>query len=160
MRIEEIVTETDGWGKKVTYRVGSYQVQKRIGYSFGPNPRPIAWLRIRSLGPTLHDWRDMQEIKNLLCGPECEAVEIYPPESDLVDANDYFHLWVFLDGFRLPFGFRQGRCVADPRLNPPHSTLSVPQREFAALPADAVDSATAHNRVAEGQPPFRPILDS
>jgi hypothetical protein len=50
------------------------QVQKRVGLSFGPYPRPLAWLRIRRLGATLHDWRDMQEIKNLLCGREYEGV--------------------------------------------------------------------------------------
>lgn len=160
MRVESVITESDGWGIKETYRLGTYEVQKRVGHSFGPNPRPVAWLRIRSLGPILHDWRDLQEIKTLLCGPDFEAVEIYPPEADLVDANDYFHLWVFLDGYRMPFGFRQGRCVSDPRLNPPHTTLAVPQREFATLPPDAVDSATARLKVAEGRPPFQLIKDS
>jgi hypothetical protein len=33
----------------------------------------------------VHDWRDLQRIKNQLVGPECEAVELYPAESRKVD---------------------------------------------------------------------------
>lgn len=58
----------------------------------------------------IHDWRDLQEIKNLLCGPEAEAVELYPADSRLVDAANQYHLWVFMrDGDRnlprFPVGF-------------------------------------------------------
>lgn len=41
---------------------------------------------------TRHDWRDFQQIKNELCGPESEAVEIYPAESRLVDTSNEYHL--------------------------------------------------------------------
>lgn len=58
-----------------------------------------------------HDWRDLQRIKNELCGAECDAVEVYPAESKLVDAANQYHLFVFRD-FKLPFGF-QTRLVAD-----------------------------------------------
>src|SRR5580704_308381 len=38
----------------------------------------------------IHDWRDLQEIKNQICGPEFEAIEIYPAEDRKVDsANQY-----------------------------------------------------------------------
>ena len=40
------------------------------------------------------DWRDFQEIKNIFCGPECNAVEVYPAESRLVDTANQYHLWV------------------------------------------------------------------
>lgn len=54
----------------------------------------------------IHDWRDLQEIKNQLVGPECEAIEIYPAESRLVDTSNQYHLWVFADpGYRIPLGF-------------------------------------------------------
>lgn len=54
----------------------------------------------------IRDWRHLQQIKNELGGPECEAVEIYPAESRLVDTANQFHLWVFVDPtIRLPFGF-------------------------------------------------------
>lgn len=42
----------------------------------------------------IHDWRDLQRIKNELAGPEMLAVEIYPPESKLVDTANQYFLWV------------------------------------------------------------------
>lgn len=55
----------------------------------------------------VHDWRDYQEIKNQLVGPECEAIELYPAESRLVDNANQFHLWCWLDPtFRVPVGYR------------------------------------------------------
>lgn len=61
----------------------------------------------------VHDWRDLQRIKNELLGPEHEAVELYPAESRLVDAANQFHLWGFDDPtFRFPFGFAD-RLVSD-----------------------------------------------
>jgi len=39
-------------------------------------------------------WKDFQQIKNELAGPECEAVELYPAESRLVDTRNEYHLWV------------------------------------------------------------------
>lgn len=56
-------------------------------------------------GPILRDWRHFQRIKNEVVGPECEAVEIYPAESRLVDTSNKFHLFACKDPtFRLPFG--------------------------------------------------------
>jgi len=54
------------------------------------------------------DWRHFQQIKNELCGPECEAVELYPAESRLVDQGNKYHLWVVMDpAFRFPFGWME-----------------------------------------------------
>lgn len=62
----------------------------------------------------LPDWRDFQAIKNQLIGPECEAVELFPAESRLVDTANQYHLWgVRTPGFRFPFGFNDGRMVTD-----------------------------------------------
>lgn len=60
-----------------------------------------------------HDWRVFQRIKNELVGPSFEAVEIYPPESYLVDSANQYHLWVLPEGVLLPFGFRDPRMVCD-----------------------------------------------
>jgi hypothetical protein len=69
----------------------------------------IIWLSIKRLDrEVIHDWRDFQEIKNQLVGPQCEAIEIYPAESRMVDTSNQYHLWVFLDPeFRLPMGFQE-----------------------------------------------------
>jgi hypothetical protein len=51
----------------------------------------------------IHDWRDLQTIKNMIIGPENEAFEIYPAESRLVDMANQYHSWVFKDpSVRLP----------------------------------------------------------
>lgn len=54
----------------------------------------------------IHDWRQLQQIKNEICGPEREAVEIYPAESRIVDTANEYHLWVFPEGYEIPFAFR------------------------------------------------------
>tara|TARA_Y100000034_G_C6749943_1_gene333262 strand:+ start:239 stop:688 length:450 start_codon:yes stop_codon:yes gene_type:complete len=62
----------------------------------------------------IHDWRDLQEIKNILVGKENEAVEIYPAESRRVDMVNQFHLWCFANPeMRVPLGFNDGRVVVD-----------------------------------------------
>ena len=62
---------------------------------------------------TIHDWRHLQEIKNLLIGPNHEAIELYPAEDRRVDAANQYHLWVWKDpNFRFPIGFPT-RCVKD-----------------------------------------------
>ena len=61
----------------------------------------------------IHDWRHLQRIKNELCGPEREGVELYPAESRLVDTNNQYHLWVAPKGMSLPIGYA-GRDVSEP----------------------------------------------
>lgn len=61
----------------------------------------------------MHDWRDLQAIKNELVGPEHEAIELYPAESRLVDTANQYHLWVLKDpSQRIPVGWTQ-RLVMD-----------------------------------------------
>jgi hypothetical protein len=56
----------------------------------------------------IHDWSDLQKIKNLIAGPEFEAVEIYPAESRLVDMGNQYHLWLFAEeGFKIPMGYQK-----------------------------------------------------
>ena len=61
----------------------------------------------------IHDWRDLQKIKNELVGPENEGVELYPAESRLTDTVNQYHIWVIADpSFRFPFGFGE-RAVSE-----------------------------------------------
>lgn len=54
----------------------------------------------------IRDWRDFQEIKNQLVGPENEGIELYPAESRLCDSANQYHLWVLKDPTaRLPVGW-------------------------------------------------------
>lgn len=61
----------------------------------------------------IHDWRDLQQIKNEICGAEFEGVELYPRESRKVDTANQYHLWVITQKkFTFPFGFMD-RLVLD-----------------------------------------------
>ena len=66
-------------------------------------------LNIRRIdGAAIFDWRHRQFIKNELVGPECEAFEVYPAESRLVDTSNKYHLWAFTDPeIRLPVGISE-----------------------------------------------------
>jgi hypothetical protein len=69
----------------------------------------MAHLNIRRIdGFPGRDWRHFQQIKNELCGEECEAVELYPAESRLIDQGNKYHLWVVTDpAYRFPFGWEK-----------------------------------------------------
>ena len=86
----------------------------QVNVEYGPERR-TAHLIIRRLDrQPIHNWPHFQYIKNALLGPECEAVELYPPESQLVDEKHHYHLWGFrTPGDTLGVGFRDGRKVQD-----------------------------------------------
>lgn len=67
-----------------------------------------------------HDWREMQRVKNELCGEEWEAVELYPAVSRIVDTANQYHLWCF--PFVLPFGFGKGLVIDDAGRGPDGAT--------------------------------------
>ncbi|EDY19938.1 hypothetical protein CfE428DRAFT_2527 [Chthoniobacter flavus Ellin428] len=66
-------------------------------------------------GEACKNWRDFQQIKNELVGAECEAVELFPAESRLVDTANQYHLWVNPDAnFRFPFGYKKRVVLNEP----------------------------------------------
>ena len=72
----------------------------------------IVWLSICRLDrEAIHNWRDLQTIKNLLVGMDCYGYEVYPAEDQLVDTANQYHLWCLPNGTHLPFGFHEGRRV-------------------------------------------------
>lgn len=104
-----------------------YVVYKRTIKSDDPEMPDIVHLSIRNQDRGVrHDWRHFQRIKNQLCGPEWEAMEIYPAESRLVDGANQYHLWCF--PFRIGIGFPE-RLVANPAQSHMASPGSV-QRDF------------------------------
>lgn len=81
-----------------------------------PIKRPEGWPEILHLSikrvdrEIIRDWRELQEIKNLLVGRENEAVELFPAESRLNDEANQYHLWAFKDPtMRFPFGAHDRR---------------------------------------------------
>ena len=77
----------------------------------------------------MHDWRELQAVKNLIVGPEHEGFEVYPAESRLVDTANQYHLWVFLDPkVRLPVGFREREVMRADQA----AAIGATQRDFEA----------------------------
>jgi hypothetical protein len=64
-------------------------------------------------GTARHDWREFQWIKNQIAGPECEAFELYPAESRLLDPSNYYTLWCFPALKRIKVGVNEGRRELD-----------------------------------------------
>lgn len=93
------------------FRNDTYQVCRAVTASA---MGPLVHLSIRRLDrKPVHDWRDLQEIKNQLVGPEMEAVELYPAESRCMDVANQFHLWCLpIAGKRFPLGFDGPRTVS------------------------------------------------
>lgn len=99
---------------------------------------------------TIHDWRDLQAIKNMLIGPEIEAIELYPAESRLVDTANQYHLWAMrTDKRRFPVGFAE-RLVLD--YDEEREDGSV-QRPFPQLPPDIVTGQHIPDADASTTPP-------
>ena len=75
-----------------------FQVLKRQllphEHGFGPNVPTYLSIKRRDK-QAFHAWRAMQKIKNALCGPDWEGVEIYPQEDRLVDTCNQYHLFCF-----------------------------------------------------------------
>jgi len=84
----------------------------------------------------IRDWRHFQQIKNELVGPECEAIELFPAESRLVDGANQYHLWCLAEaGMMFPVGFME-RGVYDEGEAPVEGCT---QRAFGeALPEDNI----------------------
>jgi hypothetical protein len=91
----------------------------------------------------IHDWRDLQRIKNEILGPEHEAMELYPAESRVVDTANQYHLWCFL-GERAPFGYEAQRCVMEET-----GETGAKQRPFEEKPDDLLTEEQFQARLAE-----------
>jgi hypothetical protein len=113
--------EEEVWG--VEYFINDlYQVAKRQIKTKDGTPVPMVQLNIRRRDgkPIFRDWRHFQWIKNELVGEECEAVELYPAESRLVDTSNKYHLWCFTDPtYRLPFGMQERDVIENDHAKKP-----------------------------------------
>ena len=104
--IEELVQSV---GSSRTYANETYCVQVRT-------VPPYVHLDItrRDNRPCVN-WRDFQQIKNELVGPEFEGVELFPAESRLVDTANQYHMWVRPQaGYRFPFGYNTRLVMKQP----------------------------------------------
>lgn len=91
----------------------------------------FTWLSIKTHEREANiPWRHKQQIKNELCGPEREGVEIFPAESRLADNANEFHLWVLPEGETVGIGFPEGMVTTDEQVerynNAPHNGRQEP----------------------------------
>lgn len=92
-----------------TYENDNYHVDVRL------HPPFIHLDIMRHDGGDCKNWRELQQIKNEIVGPEHEAVELFPAESRLVDTANQYHLWVHVSSdFRFPFGFAERMVLSEP----------------------------------------------
>lgn len=90
-----------------------YEVYEYVVPASGTPGGKVTWLSIKRRDKdAIRDWRHFQQIKNEICGPEREAVEVFPAESRLHDTANQYHLWVLDEGVQFPFGFKN-RAVAN-----------------------------------------------
>lgn len=48
-------------------------------------------------------WWHKQQIKNDICGENRWGVEVFPPQKDVFDNANQYHLWVLQEGIEFPF---------------------------------------------------------
>ena len=101
-----------------------YGVLRRYASGFPIGGGPYAILSITPLDESArHDWREYQQLKNLLLGEEWEALELYPAEDRLKDPSNRFYLWCVPSGV-ISWGLPGGRLVLHP------DEAHAPQRPF------------------------------
>lgn len=109
--------------KEVLYRSEHYQVAVDKNPTHGFKGLIIWHLSIKRLDKApIMDWRDLQDIKNKLVGPEHEAIQLFPAESRCVDSANQYHLWAFMkEGDKrqpmIPVGWTQRFVTDEPWVN-------------------------------------------
>ncbi len=83
-----------GWNKEVraVHRNAAFAILDR------PLASGVRHLAISSLSGNRPSWWEAQRIKNEIAGDAATAVEVYPPQGEVVDEADMYHLWVLPDG--------------------------------------------------------------
>src|ERR1700682_902556 len=77
------------------YRDGEYIVEK---HEIGVKPFEFRLVIKREDRAPIRSWRLLQDIKNAVAGTDRTAIEIYPPESEVTDTANIYHLWIFMEG--------------------------------------------------------------
>ena len=96
------------------YSFANSRYQVLVSFEAAPGWPPVVHLKIKAHDKRcVRDWRDMQRIKNEICGTEAEGVELYPAEGRLVDEVNEFHIFVLHPATGFPFGHER-RATATP----------------------------------------------
>jgi hypothetical protein len=107
LKREERARKTGEWGEweKITFPRGTVgsgwsrdfdTAHRNLVFSVLDRTLPsgVRHLAVSSLSQERPTWWEMQRIKNELAGPTLTAVEVYPPQTQVVDGADMFHIWI------------------------------------------------------------------
>ncbi|MGR9149646.1 DUF7694 domain-containing protein [Rhizobium leguminosarum] len=98
-----------GWNKEVRSARANNLYVVLVRPFVDEQGNEVVHLAIRTASQLEPPWRDMQRIKNEICGEEATAVQM-PPASELIDEADMYHMWV-LSGRLLPFTLAYRRAA-------------------------------------------------
>ena len=130
---EVAASQTDRLRAQSIYMNDLYQVNVEVVRTpFGEEAGDMFWLSIKRRDRTMvHDWRELQQIKNMIVGDDHEGFEVYPAESRLVDTANQYHLWIFMDpAVRLPVGYRHREVLGSSAA----AAVGAWQRGFGTVP--------------------------
>lgn len=86
----------------MSYNFKKYDVQC-LETSFPNINGPVWHIKVwRRDGKSGIPWDDLQAIKNSMVSSEAWAIEVYPPQSEVVDELNMRHLWVMPTDHPLP----------------------------------------------------------
>jgi len=81
------------------------------------------WLSIKRKDKRpVNNWQDMQTIKNRLVGTDCDAIQIFPAETRMVNMANQYHLIVLPEDTSLPFGWGKRSVDTNDRVAKPHGS--------------------------------------
>ena len=66
----------------------------------------------RTASETELTWIERQALKNQIFGPLAVGFEIMPRDDRVIDEAPMFHMWVFPEGFEVPFGIHKDDPMA------------------------------------------------
>ncbi|NOJ72460.1 DUF7694 domain-containing protein [Paenibacillus alvei] len=95
-----------GWYGELnrSYTDGEYAVMTRpVATEWGE----VTHACIINANSTDIPWAEKQRIKNELFGSSRTAIEVFPPESELVDEANMYHIWILPKGMKLPFTLKE-----------------------------------------------------
>lgn len=94
-----------GWCRDIRFAWANNLYAVLVRPFIADNGEKVSHVAIRTASSLEPPWRDMQRIKNELFGKESVAVSVMPPESQLVDDADMYHMWVL--SRPLPFSLKR-----------------------------------------------------
>ncbi len=135
VKIERLERKTRSWGKLeiVQFQMGTvgprgwpYYIQRGLRNKWlsvllrdiycrwDPAAKAIHAVHAayRTASDTELSWRERQSLKTHIFGHQAVGIEIMPAEDRLVDDAPMFHMWIFPNGFRMPFGIHADDLLA------------------------------------------------